>query len=94
MVNEQTEDHIVYDDAANVTYGCMFCLCFLIGTVGNVVSFLLFKSKKRDISNVIYMIITANDIVISALSLPVGISYLSGRQPGILFDNKYDCVIC
>ena len=84
---------IVYNETADVTIGCMLCLCFLIGTVGNLVSFIYFKSKKRDISNVIYMFITATDIVISVSSLPVGISYLSRRQLGILFGNKYGCVV-
>ena len=72
--------------------GSICCLCFLIGTLGNIVSFLYFKSKKRDISNVIYMLITANDIVISITVLPVGISFLSQGKPGLIFGNKYGCV--
>ena len=67
-------------------------LCFLIGTFGNFISFLYFKSKKRDISNVIYMLITANDIVVSITVLPVGISALSQEQPGIIFGNHHGCV--
>ena len=82
----------VISESVDKTYGCICCLCFLIGTVGNVVSFLHFKSKKRDVSSVIYMFITATDIVISVSSLPVGISYLSRRQPGTLFGNEYSCV--
>ena len=59
--------------------------------MGNIASFLYFKSKKRDISNVIYMLITANDIVVSITVLPVGISYLSRGRPGIIFGDKYGC---
>ena len=66
---------------------------FLIGTLGNFVSFLYFKCKKRDISSVIYMLITANDIVVSITVLPVGISALTQGQPGLIFGNKYGCEV-
>ena len=79
--------------AAYYFNGSICCFCFLIGTFGNIVSFLYFKSKKRDISNVIYMLITANDIVVSITVLPVGISFLSQGKPGIIFGNKYGCVV-
>ena len=72
--------------------GSICCLCFLIGTLGNIVSFLYFKSKKKDISSVIYMLITANDIVVSIIILPVGISFLSKGQPGIIFSNNFGCI--
>ena len=72
--------------------GTMCCLCFLMGTLGNIVSFLYFKSKKRDISNMIYMLITANDMVVGITVLPVGISFLTQGQPGFIFGNKYGCV--
>ena len=73
--------------------GSICCYFFFIGTLGNIVSFLYFKSKKKDISCVIYMLITANDLVISILVLPVGISFLSKGQPGIIFRNKYGCAV-
>ena len=73
--------------------GSICCLCFFIGTIGNIISFLYFKSKKKDMSSVIYMFITANDIVVSIFVLPVGISFLSEGQAGIIFGNKlkYGC---
>ena len=80
-----------FNQAADVTYGSICCLCFLVGTLGNIVCFLYFKSKKRDISSITYMMITANDIVVSMTILPVGISYWSERQPGILFGSEYLC---
>ena len=82
-----------FSKAADVSYGSILCLCFLIGTFGNIISFLYFKSKKRDISNVIYMLISANDIVVCIASLPMGISFLSNRHPGIVFGNKYGCAV-
>ena len=79
--------------AAYYFNGSICCLCFIFGTLGNIFSFLYFKSKKRDISNVIYMLITANDIVVSITVLPVGISFLSQGQPGLIFGNKYGCAV-
>ena len=79
------------NDAADVVCGCICFLCFLIGTSSNIVSFLYFHSKKRDISSTIYMMITANDVVVSMVALPVGLSYWSNRQPGLIFGNKYGC---
>ena len=81
-----------FNEAADVAYGTFLCLCFLIGTAGNLVSFIYFVTKKRDISSVIYMLITVTDTVISIMALPVGISFISQRQPGILFGNKYGCL--
>ena len=81
-----------FNVAADNTYGIIWCFCFLIGTFGNIVSFIYFRSKKRNISSVIYMFKTANDIVISITAFPVGISFLSKRNPGIIFGSKWGCV--
>ena len=81
----------VFKNAMHTSKGVTFCLCFIIGTLGNIVSFLYFKSKKRDISNVVYMFITATDLVISIAALPKGISILSDNQPGIIFGNRFGC---
>ena len=80
-----------FNNAVDTSKGVTLCLCFIIGTLGNIVSFLYFKSKKRDISNVLYMLITANDIVVSITALPRGISFLSDRQPGIILGNRFGC---
>ena len=80
-----------FNHAADVIYGTICCLCFLLGTVGNIVSFLYFKGKKRDISSVIYILITANDLVVSVIIVPVGISWLSERSPGIVFGTSLSC---
>ena len=85
-VNEQH-----FNQAADITYGFICCLCFFFGTLGNLSSFIYFRSKKRDISNVIYMMITINDAAISLTVLPVGISFFLNRKPGILFGSEYSC---
>ena len=91
MVNTTVTEQ-AFNKAADMTYGSICCLFFFIGTVGNLISFMYFKSKRRDISNVIYMIITGNDILISIAILPVGISLSSNRQPGPWFSSEYGCV--
>ena len=83
---------VMFNDAGDQMYGYLCCLCFLVGTIGNIVSFLYFRSKKREISSVIYMMITANDILVSMTVLPVGISFLSKRKPGLVFGNQSGCV--
>ena len=82
-----------FNIAADKLYGSFCCLCFVVGTTGYIISFLHFKSKKRNISSVIYMLITASDILVSVAMLPRGLSYLSGRKPGILFGDKYGCEV-
>ena len=61
-------------DGVSIFYGALFCLCVLIGTSGNLVSFIYFKSKKRSISNTIYMFITANDLLVSMAAIPLALS--------------------
>ena len=82
-----------FNAVADTLYGSFCCICFVIGTFGNIISFLYFKSKKRNISSVIYMLITTSDTLVSMTLLPRGLSYLSGREPGILFGNRYGCEV-
>ena len=77
--------------AVDITYGIICLVCFIIGTSGNIASFLYFWSKKRDISSTVYMMVTVTDTVISLMVLPVGISYLSHRADGPLFRSEYTC---
>ena len=83
----------IFNAAADNIYGSYCCICFVIGTFGNIISFLYFKSKKRDIASVVYMCLTVADVVVSFSMFPKGLSYLSGRQPGIIFGSKYGCEV-
>ena len=87
-----TPGYSYYNQFVDVIYGSICCVCFLIGSSGNLASFLYFKSKKRDVSSVIYVMITTNDMVISIAVLPVGISLLSKREKGFLFGDDKVCV--
>ena len=82
-----------FSQATDITYGLICVSCSFVGILGNIFSFFFFKAKKRDISTVIYMLITGCDIVISILVLPVGISLLSQRNPGLIFGNTYSCTV-
>ena len=82
-----------FNQAADVTYGLICVSCCFFGVLGNICSFLFFKAKKRDISTVIYMLITGCDTVISILVFPVGISFFSQRNPGLIFRNEYSCTV-
>lgn len=86
-----TGTHGKFNQAADIAYGTIFILCFLIGTIGNSISFTFFSSKKREISSVIYILITATDILVSIVALPVGISFCSQRQPGFIFGSDFGC---
>ena len=82
-----------FNAAADIAYGLYCCLSFAIGTFGNLISFLHFKSKRRDIASLLYMFITGTDLVISILVLFTGLSYLSEREPGKVFGNEYGCAV-
>ena len=83
----------VFNVAADKLYGSYCCICFVIGIFGNIISFLYFKSKKRNISSVIYLCLTVADVVVSFSMFPKGLSYLSGRHPGVIFGSKYGCEV-
>ena len=44
-------------------------------------------------STVLYMMISGNDIFVSIAVLPVAISNWSQRQPGLIFGDKYGCLV-
>ena len=80
-----------FNRAADLVYGLFCVMCFTIGTTGNIASFFYFLSKKKDVPSTVYMMVTITDTVISMLILPVGISFLSNRDPGLIFHYKIPC---
>ena len=86
-------DQIIFNTLADNILGLISITVFLVGTLGNIISFLYFRSKKRDMSSVTYMLITATDTIISMTVCPVGVSFLSGREPGLFFGNDVICTI-
>ena len=71
-------------------YGMLSVICFIGGTLGNLVALSYFLHQRKDNSTVIYILITAVDVVVSVSQLPVGISYLQDRKPGV-FGNDLFC---
>ena len=82
-----------FNRAADVSYGSFYYFCFLIETIGNFISFFHFKSKKRDISNFIYMLITANDIMVSIAALKYWEYLLHQTDNPALFLEKSSVVL-
>ena len=81
-----------YNFTADIIYGTVCLVCFLVGTIGNTASFLHFCTKKRDICRLMYQLITVTDIVISSAVLPVSVSYLYYRSPA-MFGNTFFCTV-
>eukprot|EP00116_Pleurobrachia_bachei_P003850 sb/3464112/ len=79
-----------YSHAIDICYGILSLICFLLGTLGNFAACAYFSSQRKDNCTVIYILITLVDVFISLLQLPVGVSYLTGRRPG-LFRSHIFC---
>ena len=85
-------DENFYTPWIEQTYGTLFLLCFLCGTVGNCLSLLYFTTRGRGSCAHIYRFITSNDIVTSLLMLPMFVSYFSSRHP-VFFSSSVLCDI-
>ncbi|KAL5268083.1 hypothetical protein ACHWQZ_G002064 [Mnemiopsis leidyi] len=72
------------------SYGALFLLCFVCGSVGNSLSLLYFTARGRGSCALIYRFITCNDIVTSLLMLPMCVSYFSYRH-SLFFSNSVFC---
>lgn len=83
--------HLTYATDLDTLYGVLYCLCFLLGLSGNLISLSYFVTRKRDLPNTLYRIITATDAVTSILSLAVAITFLSEREPGPVFGSPLLC---
>ena len=92
MTTDGTTEPPRFNFAADITYGTICLVCFLVGTIGNTASFLHFCTKKRDICRLMYQLITVTDIVISSAVLPVSVSYLYYRSPA-MFGNTFFCTM-
>ena len=73
-------------DPVKWIYGVTAVIIFIVGTVTNSVTLSYFMSKKGHIPNMLYSTITATDILICLLILPVGLS-LMGTSADWLASN-------
>ena len=86
-----TTTEIAYSHVLDMGYGVTYCLCFFFGLIGNILGFAYFLGRRRDLPNTLYMVISMTDIATSVASLAVGVSFLSDREPGVLFGNTVMC---
>ena len=68
-----------------------FLICLVIGLPGNCLALRYFlQSKKRTLSNLLYIAACSLDTVSSIIHLPVTLNLLNRRHPG-LFGNRHFC---
>ena len=70
-----------------------YFLCTLIGLPGNILALCFFASKSRDLATVIYIFITAFDILISILMLPIALPFLYSERLSYLLYSQWFCAI-
>ena len=67
-----------------------FCACLMIGLPGNCLALTHFlRSKKRNLSTLLYIVATSIDIISSVIHLPVAISLFRSRQPVIMESDVF-----
>lgn len=88
--NHTEEETAHYIQELDFSLAALHIFCFMFGTLGNITAFRYFASQRKDLSTCIYLCISLTDIVISLLTLPVAISYISHREP-VMFDLPGFC---
>ena len=73
----------------DIVYGTVYIMGGVLGLLGNFLSHLFFRSKSRDLSSILYQLITLTDFLISSLILPCGVCFLRGRDPGFYSDPVF-----
>ena len=68
----------------DITMGVLLLACFSCGLFGNCIAFKYFSTQRRDLSNIIYIMIVAVDIINSVLMFSPGVSYFKERSPFLL----------
>ena len=79
-----------FDKNADIVYGIILVIITILGTPGNALSLYYFIRKRRDVSAIIYICITAVDTVLCLCALPVALTYFNGRSP-TLFASSVFC---
>ena len=76
---------------ADIFIAICYGVCFLVGISGNIVSLRYFLSEPRTLSNLLYRVISMNDIWISNMAFPVMLS-IANRKP-MMFSSAIFCSI-
>ena len=72
-------------------YGIVYCFCFGLGFFGNILSFSYFLTRRSDLPNTLYRIITIVDVVTGVGSLAMAVTFLTERTPGLIFGTPVLC---
>ena len=87
---------VEFNKNADICYGTILILITVLGTLGNALSLHYFVSKRRDVSAIIYISVTAVDTVLCLCALPVALSYFNTRNPtlftSLIFCNMWHLV--
>ena len=75
----------------DITYGSVFILAGILGLIGNFLSFLFFRSKNRDLSSILYQLITLNDFLICAALFPNIDAAFAPQRAGLLAQHAAFC---
>lgn len=77
---------------ADTVLACVLLICSVAGLTGNLtVQLYFFKQTHKDISTIIYMLMSGCNTIYCLMVPFVAVSYLSGRDPA-LFSSKVVCV--
>ena len=71
----------------DIFYATTYTILSILGILGNSFAFFYFRTHRRDISNILYKIISLNDALICLTALPVSISLFNHRSPYPIFSN-------
>ena len=74
----------------NSLFAALSTAGFLVGTTANSFVLKFFLSRPRDIPNLLYSVITANDLVLSGLVLPIAIAHIQSTAGWFHFQPVCD----
>ena len=72
-------------------YGCIGITCLLLGLALNGLVLGFFYSRRKTVSNTLYCVIVAVDLVVSALMLPYILPHFSATRTPLLFTSPDFC---
>ena len=85
-VTQRPQFTITWEPLQEVDYtmGILLLSCFSCGLFGNCLALKYFSTQRRDLSNIIYIMIVTVDVINSILMFSPGVSYFKEREPFLL----------
>ena len=86
-------DHVPNLRTSDQVLGSVIIFCSVMGLLGNILAFCYFwRGRCKTIPDLLYLAISATDILSVTIFSLAGISLLNDRKP-MLFDNKVFCTV-